>query len=332
MSKLILKGSAQYLHLIGRKFTKSEVDYIMLNLPFECNYKCLKCCNRFRKYKPGELSLDKIKKAILKLKNLGAKVVVIAGEGEPAMNKNFREIVKFADKNGLIPYIFTNGSKINGKLARFLAQNNASLIINMDSFEEEKYDQYVDKKGAYKNFIKNIKIIRKIYAKKIYSYRKSSINYLAINLVLNNENYSQIEKIKKFCGDDIVFVVNKPIDIGSAMKNTQKYNKVKKTVIDADVNYPLGTLKEGFQCSYMRNGVSISSAGKILTCAYALEAQNLYGDFTGDIKASRKKVLESVDNFYRRYGVSRCILRHPKYGEFIKFTEKNAKNRIKSRS
>lgn len=333
MQKLVLKGSAQYLYLTGCKFKKNEIDYIMLNLPFKCNYQCLKCCNRFREYKHGSLSLTKIKQSILKLKKYGAKVLVIAGEGEPAINKNFHAIVKFANENKLIPYIFTNGSMINEKLAKFLAQNNASLIINMDSFEEEKYDQYVNKKGAYKNFIKNIKAIRKIYAKNIYSYHKSTVIFLAINLVLNNKNYGQIEKIKKFCGDDIVFVVNKPIDIGSASKNKKNYNKVKNIIINKNLSYPLGTLAENRECSYMKNGVSIGSDGKILTCAYALETQNLYGDISDNIKVIRKEVLKSIDNFYKKYGASRCILRHPKYHEFIKLTEKeNAKNRIKGRS
>ncbi len=321
MQKLILKGSAQYLHQAGSKFTKDEIDYIMLNLPFMCNYQCLKCCNRFRKNKLGNMSFAKIKESILKLQTLGAKVLVIAGEGEPSINKNFCAIVKFANKNKLIPYIFTNGSKINKKLAKFLAQNGASLIINMDSFEEEKYDQYVNKKGAYKNFIKNIKTIRKIYAKNIYSYHKSIIVSLAINLVLNNENQGQIEKIKKFCGDDVVFVVNKPINIGSALKNNKKYNYVKNMVIDKDVGYPLGTLAEGRECSYMKNGISIGSDGKILTCAYALETLDLYGNISDDIKGIRKKVLKSVNNFYKKYGFSRCILRHPQYHEFIRFTE-----------
>ncbi|MFZ2192767.1 MAG: radical SAM protein [Candidatus Moraniibacteriota bacterium] len=333
MQKLILRGSAQYLHLAGSKFIKSEIDYIMLNLPFECNYQCLKCCNRFREYNLGNLSLTKIKESILRLQKVGAKVLVIAGEGEPVINKNFRAIVKFANKNKLIPYIFTNGSVINEKLAKFLAQNNASLIINMDSFEEEKYNHYVNKKGAYKNLIKNIKVIRKIYTNNIYSYHKSTVVSLAINLVLNNENYKQIEKIKKFCGDDIVFVVNKPIDIGSASKNNKKYNKVKNIIIDKDVSYPLGTLVEGRECSYMKNGISIGSDGKILTCAYALETQNLYGDIFNSIEGIGKKVLKSVNDFYKKYGFSRCILRHPKYHEFIRFTEEqNEKNRIKSRS
>jgi len=89
MLNLILKGSAPYLNN-ERKFGEKEIDYIMLNLPFLCNYNCLKCCNRFRKHKGGLFKLNKIEKAILKCKKLGARVVVIAGEGEPTLYKNIK--------------------------------------------------------------------------------------------------------------------------------------------------------------------------------------------------------------------------------------------------
>jgi len=324
MLNLILKGSAPYLNN-ERKFGEKEIDYIMLNLPFLCNYNCLKCCNRFRKHKGGLFKLNKIEKAILKCKKLGARVVVIAGEGEPTLYKNIKKLIRFINKNKLIPYIFTNGSNLNEAMATFLAKNNTTLVINVDSLDEDKYDKYVQKKGAFKNLITNFGITKKIYKNKIYQSGKNKITSLAINLVLNNENYDQIAKIKQFCEDNAVFVVNQPINIGSASKGWGKFNQAKNFNIGKDVSYPLGTLREGKECSYMRNGISIGSSGKILTCAYALETENFYGDINDDIKLERKKVMKSVDDFYKQYGKSRCILRHPQYQKFIKFINKNSK-------
>ena len=320
MPKLILKGSAPYLNK-EQKLGKNEVDYIMLNLPFLCNYNCLKCCNRFRKYKGGLLKLNEIKKVILKCKNLGARVVVIAGEGEPMLYKNIKKLIRFINDNELIPYIFTNGSNLNKDMTTFLAKNNAILVINADSFNKEKYDKYVQKEGAFKNLIKNLSITKKIYKNKIFKSGKDKITLLAINLVLNNENYDQIDKIKEFCNDEIVFVVNQPINIGSASRDWKRFSKVKNFNVSKDVSYPLGTLEDGKECSYMRNGISIGSNGKILTCAYALETEGFYGDIDNDIKLERKKAMKSVNDFYRKYGKSRCILRHPKYQEFIKINQ-----------
>jgi MoaA/NifB/PqqE/SkfB family radical SAM enzyme len=324
MSKLILKGSALYLNN-EQKLGEKETDYMMLNLPFLCNYNCLKCCNRYRKYKGGLLKLDEIKKAILKCKKLGVRVVVIAGEGEPTLDKNIKKLIQFINNNKLIPYIFTNGSNLNKETATLLAKNNTTLVINIDSSDENKYDKYVQRKGAFKNLMKNISVTKKIYKNKIYYSGKDKITSLAINLVLNNDNYDQIPKIKEFCNDDMVFVVNQPIHIGSASMDWERFNKTKNFNIGKDVSYPLGTVREGKECSYMRDGISIGSNGKILACAYALETEGFYGDINDDIKLEHERVMKSVDNFYKQYGKSRCILRHPKYQKFLKINQDGIK-------
>lgn len=322
MVKIILKGSARYLyHQYGKT---SGIDYIMLNFPFICNYRCLKCCNRFRKFKSGKLSLGKIKDTILRLKKLGAKVLVVAGEGEPTLNRNFKSIVKFADENDIIPYVFTNGSRINQTLVYFLAKHKTSLIINMDSFNPQKYDAYVGRKESFNMLMKNLRHIRKCYQKNIYESGEYKIVSLAINLVLNNENQNQIPKIKKFCDGDIVFVVNEPINIGSAKKFWKgKFDGTETEVnVYRNISYPLGTLNPDSECSYMRNGLSIGSDGQILTCAYALETQGLYGNINENLTSVRQKVMKSVDNFYSKYGKSRCILRHPEYKKFVEETRR----------
>lgn len=325
MEKIILKGSARDLYRQYGK-TNKGIDYIMLNLPFSCNYRCVKCCNRFRKFKSGKLSLYKIKDAILRLKKLGAKVLVIAGEGEPALNRNFKSIVKFADENDIIPYVFTNGSKINQKLAYFLAKHKASLIINMDSFNPQKYDAYVGRKGSFNALMKNFRHIRKYYQKNTNESGKYKVVSLAVNLVLNNENRNQIPKIKEFCNEDIVFVVNEPINIGSAKKFWKGRFDDAETKVYKNVSYPLGTLSSGKECSYMRNGLSIGSDGRILTCAYALETQDLYGKIDDkNLLSMRNDVMKSVDEFYAKYGKSRCVLRHPKYKKFIEETRRQKK-------
>ena len=120
----------------------------------------------------------------------------------------------------------------------------------------------------------------------------------------------------------MVFVVNDPINIGSAKKFWKgKFDKT-RTNVYKNVSYPLGTLAPGEECSYLRNGLSIGSDGRILTCAYALETGGLYGDIGKNLIAMRGKVMKSVDEFYEKYGKSRCILRHPEYKKFIKETTK----------
>ncbi|MBU0471631.1 MAG: hypothetical protein KKF65_03335, partial [Nanoarchaeota archaeon] len=60
-----------------------NLEYLMLNLPYNCNYKCSKCCNDSRGNSTKKpLSSDEIHELIIETKRLGTRVLVIAGEGE----------------------------------------------------------------------------------------------------------------------------------------------------------------------------------------------------------------------------------------------------------
>jgi MoaA/NifB/PqqE/SkfB family radical SAM enzyme len=314
----ILKGSAVYLNKIEGR-TELSLDYLMLNLPFQCNYHCFKCCNRDRGIiRPQKyIGLTDRIKYIEKCKELGVRVLVMAGEGEPTLDNAFIKLVKFSAKLGLIPYIFTNGSQITSEMATLLATYNTSLIIHLDSFEAQNYDLYSGQKGAFKRLMKNLIAIRNVYQSLIHQIGEYKIVSLAINLVLNNENYDQIEKLKNFCEDDIVPVVNMAIKTGAAAKYWKKYNQTANLPLDNEVSYPLGSLPNETICRYLKNGISLGADGQILTCAYALDSADCYGNFRDDIYTIRQKVIHSVEEFYHTSGHSRCILRHPQYAEFI---------------
>lgn len=314
----LLKGSANYLNCIEKR-DKGALNYLMLNLPFHCNYKCQKCCNEDRISQSTPLNLETIKKYVEKCKQHDFRVLVIAGEGEPFLDKNIKELISFTHGAGFIPYIFTNGSMINQDLALFLAKNDVSLIINIDSFIAEEYDKYICRKRAFERIMSNLKVLRDIYQQKVYSEAGYLVSFLAINLVLNNENKDQISKLIQFCGDDIIPVVNRPIKIGSAAQSWKKYKDAESIEIDETNLFPLGTITGDDQCSYLRNGISLGADGNILTCAYALDTNDLYGNLNDDILLTHKKVLESVNDFYKENGAARCILRHPKYNKFISY-------------
>jgi MoaA/NifB/PqqE/SkfB family radical SAM enzyme len=327
---IILKGSAKYLELKGQ-IGKGVIEYLMLNFPFLCNYKCLKCCNRLESRHDNSsylyLSLDEIKNVLKEARDIGARVLVIAGEGEPLLHSDILKIVSFSYDLGLIPYIFTNGSMLNKKNLIFLRDHGASLIISLDSLEEKMYEKLVGIPGAFKRVMKNIAMCREIYSNPIEKCDKYTVVRIAINTVATQSNIYEIEKVKRFCGEDIIFVCNLPFNAGSARYNwNYLYGSDPSNIaIDKVVermsfeNGPLGTTCDGKWCAYMRHGLSIGTKGEILTCAYALETEGLYGnvrDYSLDYFI--EKVRNSLDTFYTIYGHERCILRHPHYADFLK--------------
>lgn len=328
MKNLFLKGSAPYLNWLG-KISKKLVNYVMLNFPFKRNYNCMKCCNRrnfirsrvlAKRYTSRILSFPEIKEALLKIKSAfpELEVLAIAGEGEPMLAENFKKVVALANEMGITPYIFTNGSLLKREMVDFLADNNASLIISIDSLIPKKYDELVSVKGAFAELMENFPYLHERFAKNSSCIGELRVVSLAINMVLNNENYDQAYGIKEFCSNDIVFVINEPINIGLAHQHRDKFSGTTRIEFNEGVSYPLGTVAPGKECSYLRNGISIGSGGQILACAYALDTHLLFGNIRWDNPAKlREKIMIEVDNFYAKYGKVRCILRHPDYQKFI---------------
>jgi MoaA/NifB/PqqE/SkfB family radical SAM enzyme len=332
--RLVLRGSMQDPLSVCSAEEKRLV-YLMVNLPYQCNYRCLKCCNHLATSdpSPGE-NLDSrlVTESIHSVSNIAARVVVFAGEGEPLLHPEFLSLVKEVHATGLLPYVFTNGSLLTKENVDFLAANGATLIISMDSIDPETYRRLTGERGSLQVILANIRYCREVYRDLIEEKDGLRLTSLAVNMVVNQLNVAEAESIREFCGEDIAFVCNRPTRIGLAEHNweviygQEASNSSVDSVIDnlSKDHPPLGTTPDGRWCAYMRNGISISPQGEILTCAYAIGTAGCYGKLnSADLASANRRVMESVDEFYRLHGHSRCILRHAKYKEFIAVLRQN---------
>jgi MoaA/NifB/PqqE/SkfB family radical SAM enzyme len=268
-------------------------------------------------------------------KDLGMRVLVIAGEGEPLLDVRLPEVVRKADETGLIPYIFTNGSRLDKDFSQFLKNHNASLVINVDSLRKKTYEELAGTDGSFDDVIENLKVVRDAFVETYSQIEHYGLRRIAINAVVSKRNMLEIftrkqlcgeedaiiQPFQDFCGDDFVLVYNLPITIGraSADRNFDLSDADKELVhrLLEDL-VPLGTRSDGIWCAYMRNGISVGATGEILTCAYSLESAGLLGNVReGGLKGHLGVANSVTDNFYGRNGHSRCILRHPCYGKFI---------------
>jgi len=329
MKNLILRGSNLYYEKMPNVLS-SPIYYLMFNLPYLCNYRCLKCCNikdrdGIHKYKKI-LSLKIIEQLFEEAGNTGFKVLVIAGEGEPTLNKNFKSVVKLAARNKLIPYIFTNGTCLDNDNINFLAENKASLIISLDSINNECYSRLSGTRANLDLILSNIQDCRKIYKSLQETTIYGKVVSLAINTVATQINLNEIDKINKYCSDDIVFVCNQPTNIGLAEKNWKllygnvegchSINNIVETY--AKEHPPLGSTSDSKWCAYLRNGVSIGYDGSILACAYATDTKGFYGFYkNGKLTEINRVVMKSIKSFYSQFNHSRCVLRHPSYKKWI---------------
>jgi len=139
-----LQGMPLYMeNVVKVKFGKSDLDYLCINLPPLCNYRCEKCFTWANEHKIEDfIGAEKIKEVVIEGKKHGVKVLGILGEGETLMFPETLEIIACAHKLGIISLIATNGSFLDEKMANFLYDNGATVVVSLDTLDEKEYKAF----------------------------------------------------------------------------------------------------------------------------------------------------------------------------------------------
>jgi len=316
--------------------------YLMINLSYDCNFHCEKCFHIENNY-PNELEANidifRIKELINEAKKIGVHSIVIAGKGEPALNENIKEIVSEIHNIGLIPIVYTNGSTLSPTLIDFYFNHNVSIVIALDSLNEQIYDIHTHTKAMLPIVLNNIENVRKKYIEKIIELNGNRVVQLAINTTISSINKLELEKIRQFCKDDILFVCNPIARFGNATNN---WNDLVTNEQDYQLFYKLSqkysetggplTITEDGYCGYSRNGIAISPSGDYMTCAYTSKTNGLLGNIKNTSLKDAFELKHKYENeYYNKYGKIPCLIRHDIFDKYIEklnnmFDEVNLNN------
>lgn len=321
-----LRGTPKHLSLAG------EVDglvYLMLTLPFKCNYRCLKCFNlsNDQPITAGEaVAMAEILEVIAEAKEIGGKVVVIAGEGEPTLHKDIRTMVSRVDELGMIPIIYSNGSALTPPNVDFYHSKNACLVVALDSLTPDVYALLMGTNGSVLPLVLgNLANLRRVYADTVEDRDGLRIVRLAVNMTVCSRNKSEIAEIRAFAGDDLYFVCNPLARYGNAMGNWA-------ALIDSEADFleqqqlvkeysesggPL-TLDGKGLCGYSTNGIGIGPYGHYMTCAYTTKTNGLLGTIRDRSLREAYEVKTSVEReHYAMHGPASCLVRSASFPSFL---------------
>ncbi len=311
--KKVLVGNPAYFEMDG-PIQRDSILYLIMDLPFGCNYHCLKCYRRCDVH-IEDLDLDLRKRKISEAKEMGARVVGIAGEGEPLFHWEIvKELVRYSHSLGLITILYTNGSMLNDEKIRFLYSHGATLVISCDSFRPDVYKQLTGG-GNAKHFMSNLEKARKIYSKAV-KRRKDGIveTRLAIITIASKQNIDELDDMNRWCGDDIFFILNYPIKKGSAVKNwnslvgdeMEALKSASQRFTDtgcAGLSAPVG----GKECVTLYYGITIDTDGNVLVCPASVDT------IVGNIKdASLSELRRRALEYLAEHGNPLCLARDKK--------------------
>lgn len=111
------------------------------------------------------------------IKKLGSSTLALTG-GEPLLRKDIVDIVKYAHKQGVPVRIQSNGLLLTEKLAsQFKNAGILSFGIGIDGPNADIHDKIRNKKGAFKEAIKAIKLLKSKDIKVHVEYTANKLNY-----------------------------------------------------------------------------------------------------------------------------------------------------------
>jgi MoaA/NifB/PqqE/SkfB family radical SAM enzyme len=157
---------------------------INLVLTTRCNQQCRMCYDRsILNSKNQELSLDELKSLVDS--TLTHKPLFFITGGEPFMSKNCLPLMHHLKKRNLPFGICTNGTAMDAKEIKELAELEPANVIFSIHGNEEMHDKITGRPGNFKKSIRNMKRFCDI--------RKGT--YVLVNFVLDGRNASCVDEL-----------------------------------------------------------------------------------------------------------------------------------------
>jgi radical SAM protein with 4Fe4S-binding SPASM domain len=251
-----------------------------LSLNFEpttsCNLRCPECPSGLRSFSrpTGMLEQKFFQKTIDELYD---KLIYLTFyfQGEPYLNPNFLDMVKYAAKKNIFTFTSTNAHYLNDENSKRTVESGLDkLIISIDGTTQEVYEQY-RVGGNLDKVIEGTKNILK-WKKKL----NSKTPYIIFQFLVVKPNEHQLEDAKKLTKelgvDEIKFKTAQVYNYENGnelIPDNIAYSRYKK---NADGTYSIKN-KLLNQCWRMWSGCVITWDGLIVPCCFDKDAHHQLG-------------------------------------------------------
>lgn len=259
-------------------------DVIPLSTPYlvfidpcnMCNFKCDFCAphksEKAKNIKQQLMNMDMFKKVIDDLSKFPEKIKMlrIVGQGEPLINKELPDMIKYAKEKNVAEFIeiITNGSLFEPKLNRRIIDSGIDRIrISIEAIDSKGYEEISRAKIDFDKMVENLR--------DLYNNKKQCEIYLkTVNVVIDTE-----EKIKKFYdifGDvcDKIFVENVISEMWSDFEEMNNRIKIEKK----EVHGTTSSIKDVKVCPYIFYSFFVNTNGDVTACCADWQRKLIFGN------------------------------------------------------
>ncbi len=290
LSKLTLRRFANFSKVIlGYYMSRISGKVHVYGLPFSvsiepttsCNLRCPECPSGLRSFsRPTGMLETKFYTSVLDQLHRDSLYVIFYFQGEPYLNPDFLQMVRYANSKKMYSATSTNAHYLNDDVAKKTVESGLDrLIISIDGTTQEVYEQYriggqLTKvlEGA-KNIIKWTKELR------------SKTPYVVFQFLVVAPNEHQLADIKKLAADigvdDIAFKtaqINDYQNGNSLIPANTEFSRYKKL---PDGSFaPKNKLLN--HCWKVWQSAVITWDGKVVPCCFDKDAQHQIGNLSNE--------------------------------------------------
>lgn len=286
IDNLIYDYQNNYLHSLD----PASPDILAVGIGLEniCNYKCTYCYAGRKGFTDKEthegdvMSLNEYEKIVTDAGDLGAKTLVICGDGEPLLSKKILQIIDYAYQSNMHTVIFTNASILGDEylcnrihhigchqFLQILSDKHVSLMVKCDTIDKDKYETITGGSiNVLFNAINNIKNNLLDFD----NINNLCMTNVGISMVITRDNFKEIIAVSNFANSrGFQYVCKFPSFMGNALDNKSDFftpeeasELYKKTLEFVDKRETM--LVDNKYCLINQLGISINKNGIPLLC------------------------------------------------------------------
>lgn len=209
-----------------------DLEQVVWEITWKCNAKCMHCgSDCISVEKQNELSTAECLDIIADLKQLGTKIIYLAG-GDPLCRKDFGAIAAAIKSQGMDVAFISNGLGLtDDNLAVIKVIDPIAFGLSLDAAESYMHDYIRGRKGCFDNVISSIKKLQDMDVE------------VSIVSTIHKLNFSQLPKIRELLLDLGVrywqvqyadFIGRMP---ANAMITEAQFWEIAKFILDTQTNY-----------------------------------------------------------------------------------------------
>ncbi len=209
-----------------RDYEIGNLGIIGINTSASCNLRCAYCPENSGLKLEGETTLEERKSILDQAKLLGARIMLVAGTGEPLIDPDFLPTVEYAYNLGFGTLLYSNGLEGNSpsevkplsqEAANFIFWHNVTPIIKLESLIEFHHDFLTNVPGSHKAAMESLTRLQKAGYGEI---DENAITRIGLAALYTQINKSDLDQLKRWCEfRGIKFNVDLPRIYGNLSKN-----------------------------------------------------------------------------------------------------------------